>query len=107
VQDHHLEVGNAEHRCARGVLSSDAQIINLCLPVVLCVNTQLLISLSMSEIEDTGLKPLIIGAVSILGVKVVDDIVRLAGSERLPSDVLLLIRHYVGQVRNVGGCNRC
>ena len=107
MQDHHLEVGNAEHRCARGVLSSDAQIINLCLPVVLCVNTQLLISLSMSEIEDTGLKPLIIGAVSILGVKVVDDIVRLAGSERLPSDVLLLIRHYVGQVRNVGGCNRC
>jgi hypothetical protein len=33
--------------------------------------------------------------------------VRLAGSKRLPSDVLLLIRDDVGQVRHVGGCNRC
>ena len=103
MQDHHLEIGYAEHRCSRGVLPSYAQIINLCLAVVLCVNTHLLISLTLSEVEDTGLKPLIIGAVTILSFKVVDDIVRLAGSEYLPSNVLLLIRYYVGQVRNKGG----
>jgi hypothetical protein len=37
----------------------------------------------------------------MLGVKVVDDIVRLARRECLPSDVLLLIRDDVGQVRDV------
>jgi hypothetical protein len=91
VQDHHLEIGCAGHRCSRGVLPSYAQIINLSLAVVLRVNTKLLVSLTLSEVEGTSLKPLIIGAVRIQGVKVVDDIVRLAGSERLPGDILLLI----------------
>ena len=50
---------------------------------------------------------MIIGAVTILGIKVVDDIVRLARSERLPGDVLLLIRDHVGQVRDEGRCYRC
>jgi hypothetical protein len=50
---------------------------------------------------------LIIDAITILGVKVVDDVVRLAGSERLPGDVLLLIRDHIGQIRDVGGRNRC
>ena len=91
MQDHHLEIGCAGHRCSRGELPSYAQIINLSLAVVLRVNTKLLISLTLSKVEGTSLKPLIIGAVRIQGVKVVDDIVRLAGSERLPGDVLLLI----------------
>ena len=91
MQDYHLEVGNAEHRGAGGILASYTHIVNLSLAVVQSVNSQFLISLSLSEGEDTSLKPLIIGAVSILGVKVIDDIVRLAWSERLPSDVLLLI----------------
>jgi hypothetical protein len=86
---------------------SYAQIVNLCLIVVLCVNSQLLISLSLSEVEDTGLKPLRIEPVSILGVKVVDYVVRLAWSECLPSDIQLLIRDYIGQVRDEGGCNCC
>ena len=99
MQDYHLEIGNAEHRSAGGVLASNAHIVNLSLAVVRSVNSQLLISLSLSEVEETCLKPLIIGAVTMLGFNVVDDIVRLAGSKRLPSDVLLLIRDDVGQVR--------
>ena len=81
MQDYHLKVGNREHRCARGVLSSNAHIVNLSLAVVLRVNTQLLISLPLSEVEDIGLKTLIIGPITILGFKVVDNVVRLAGSE--------------------------
>jgi hypothetical protein len=104
VQDYHLKVGDAVHRCARGVLSSNAHIINLSLAVDPRVNTQLLISLPLSEVEDTSLKTLRIGAITILGVKVVDNVVRLAGSESLPSDILLLIRHHIGQVMDVRGC---
>ena len=48
-----------------------------------------------------------IGSVTILSVKVVDDVMRLARSERLPSDILQRIRHHIGQVRNDGWCNRC
>jgi hypothetical protein len=101
VQDYHLEIGNAEHRGAGGVLASYTHIVNLSLAVVPSVNSQLLISLSLSEVEGTSLEPLRIGAITMLGVKVVDDIVRLARSECLPSDVLLLIRDDVGQVRDV------
>jgi hypothetical protein len=107
MQDYHLKVGDAEHRCTRGVLSSDAHILNLSLAVVLRVNTQFLISLTLSEVEDTILKTFRIGAITIQGVKVVDDVVGLAWSERLPCDVLLLIRHHIGQVMDVGGCYRC
>jgi hypothetical protein len=91
VQYYHLEVGNALHRCSRGVLPSYDHIINLNLRIVHSVNTKLLITLTLSKAEDTSLKLLRIGAVKILGVKVVDDVVRLTGKERLPSDVLLLI----------------
>ena len=107
MQYHHFEVGKGRHRCARCVLPSYAHFVNLSLAVILCVQAQLLISLSLSEVEDTGLKPLRIRAITILGVKVVDYVVRLAGSEGLPSDVLLLIRDHVGQVRDEGGCYRC
>ena len=107
MQDHHLEVCYAGHWCSRGVFTSYAQIINLSLVIVLRVNSQLLIFLSLSKVEYTGLKPLRIGSVSILGIKVVDNIVRLARSERLPCDVLLLIRDNIGQVRDEGGCYRC
>ena len=107
MQYYHLEVGNAEHRSAGGVLSSYTHIINLSLAIVPCVNIKLLISLSLSEVEDTSLKLLIIGAITMLDVKVIDNIVRLAWSKCNPSDVLLLIRHHVGQVRDVGWRNRC
>jgi hypothetical protein len=104
MQDYNLKVGDAVHRCARGVLSSNAHIVNLSLAVVLRVNTQLLISLPLSEVEDIGLKTLRIGPITILGFKVVDNVVRLAGSESLPSDILLLIRHHIGQVMDLGVC---
>jgi hypothetical protein len=68
MQDYHLKVGDAEHRCTRGVLSSNVHIVNLSLAVVLRVNTQLLISLSLSEVEDTSLKTLRIGPITIQGV---------------------------------------
>ena len=68
MQYHHFEVGNAEHRCARCVLPSYAQIVNFSLAVVSGVQTYFLISLSLREVEDIGLKPLRIGAITILGV---------------------------------------
>jgi hypothetical protein len=102
MQYHHFEVGKGRHRCARCVLPSYAHFVNLSLAVILCVQAQLLISLSLSEVEDTSLKLLRIGAITILGFEVINDVVRLARSESLPCDVLLLIRHHVGQVRNVG-----
>ena len=43
----------------------------------------------------------------MLGFKVVDYLMRLAGIERLPSHDMLLIRYHVGQVRDVGGCDSC
>jgi hypothetical protein len=39
MQDHDLEEGDAEHRCARGVLPSYTHFVNLSLAVVLSVNT--------------------------------------------------------------------
>jgi hypothetical protein len=67
MQYYHLEVGNAEHWCARCVLPSYAHIVNLGLAVVSSVNTQFLNSLSLSEVEDTGLKLLRIRAIASLG----------------------------------------
>ena len=58
MQDYHLEIGNAEHRSAGGVLASNAHIVNLSLAVVSSVNSQLLSSLTLSKFEDTCLKPL-------------------------------------------------
>jgi hypothetical protein len=107
MQDYQFEVRKALHRSSRGVLSSNAHFINLSLAVVLRVNSHVLFSLPLSEVEDTSIKFLRIGTVTILGVKVVDDVERLTGNERLPSDVLLLIRHHVGQVRNIRWCDFC
>jgi hypothetical protein len=91
MQDYHLKVGDAGHRCARGVLPSNAHIVNVGLSVITSVNTQPFISLSLREVEDTSLKLLRIRAITILGFEVVNDVVRLARSESLPSDYLLLV----------------
>ena len=107
MQDYHFEVGNACHRCARGVLAYNTHIVNLSLSVVSCVNTQLLISLTLSKVEDIIIKILIIRPINLLGFKVIDYLMRFTGIEGLPSHDMLQIRDDVLQVRDVGGCDSC
>jgi hypothetical protein len=107
MQDYHFEIGDAGHRCAKGVLAYNAHIVNLSLAVVSSVNTQLLISLTLIEAEDIIIKILIIRPINLLGFMEVDYLMRLAGNERLPSHDMLLIRDDVGKVRDEGWCDCC